>query len=154
MSPVEGGSPCPSCRKQRGEEAAAATLSFSSMEGTQAELPGISPDHPDPVGKGMVPSGSTFQGRETCRQGRASVSQRDGFGRGKHAGLGLRVSSRPGLGGGQAGRRFPNRRKVWERLRAPALAPCSSGKVRLPLRKLPQSPLISRENNGKKKYCI
>lgn len=58
-------------------------------------------------------------------------------------GLGLRAR-------GQTGSLSPNRRKVGENLHAAAQPACSSSKVFWPLRKVPQSSLIIRENNGKK----
>lgn len=67
---------------------------------------------------------------------------RNRFGQGKHTDLGLRAS-------GQTGSLFPNRRKVGENLHVAALPACSSSKVFQPLRKLPQSFLITGENNGK-----
>lgn len=47
------------------------------------------------------------------------------------------------LGGGWAGSCFPNRRRVGEHLHVGALPSGSSGKVCLPLGKLPQSSSIS-----------
>lgn len=144
MGPAGGRSPCQSCQKQGSkEEAATTTLTCLRGATMQAEVLRISLQLqarcPNAVGKGQC---QLLYFLQNLSVGSTSRPGRNRFGQGKHMSLGLRVS-------GQTGNLFPNGRKVGKNWHAAARPACSSNKVFWPLRKLPQSSLITRENNGK-----